>query len=156
MITFSAVTQNKCSTYLSLRKSTTCLKSAWQYSLLMSMRTLSEPDCTGTCRNEYTLGWFSIFAISYNKENYFTWRIRQLGWAKSNLCSLSFTMSLHLRPNTVGGEKYKDYYMYKNVTSKCSNMYGGLVIPTLSRAPSGITSTNCHRSSGNDTPMSLP
>lgn len=34
-------------TYFSLRKSTTLLKSATQYSLFMSMSTLSEADCTG-------------------------------------------------------------------------------------------------------------
>ena len=36
---------------LCLRKSTTCRKSAWQYSLFMSIKTLSDPDWTGTWRN---------------------------------------------------------------------------------------------------------
>lgn len=34
--------------HLSLRKSTTLLKSLMQYSLFMSISTLSEADCTGT------------------------------------------------------------------------------------------------------------
>lgn len=42
------------------------------------------------------------------------------------------------------------------LTSKCSRMYGGFVIPILIIAPSGITSTSCHSNSGNVTPISLP
>lgn len=36
--------------YLSLRKSTTRLKSSMQYSLFISISMLSEADCTGTWR----------------------------------------------------------------------------------------------------------
>lgn len=56
-------------TYLSLKKSATCLKSAMQYSRFMSMSTLSDPVWTGTWRKEYTLGWRRIFAISCKKRN---------------------------------------------------------------------------------------
>ena len=41
-------------------------------------------------------------------------------------------------------------------TSRCSKMYGGLVIPTRIRQPSGMTSTSCHSNSVMVTPMSLP
>lgn len=53
--------------YLSCKKSTTRSKSARQYSRFMSDSTESLPDCTGTCRNAYTLGWDRIFAISCHK-----------------------------------------------------------------------------------------
>lgn len=41
-------------------------------------------------------------------------------------------------------------------TSRCSRIYGGLVIPSLSMAPSGISSTNLHSKVGRSVPMSLP
>lgn len=51
-----------------MRKSITCVKSAQQYSLFMSINTLSDADWTGTCRKAYTRGWVRIFAISCQEE----------------------------------------------------------------------------------------
>jgi len=42
------------------------------------------------------------------------------------------------------------------LTSKCSSIYGGFVIPNRIIAPSGMTSTSCHNNSGNVTPISCP
>ena len=42
------------------------------------------------------------------------------------------------------------------VTSRCSSIYGGLVIPSLNIAPSGMTSISFHSNSGSVWPMSRP
>ena len=42
------------------------------------------------------------------------------------------------------------------VTSRCSRIYGGLVIPSLNIAPSGMTSISFHSNSGRVWPMSRP
>lgn len=52
----------------------------------------------------------------------------------------------------------RKYQTFKHVqlTSKCSKMYGGLVMPTLIMQPSGITFTSSHSSLGKDSPISRP
>ena len=42
------------------------------------------------------------------------------------------------------------------LTVRCSRMYGGLVIPSLTMQPSGTTAASSHRSSGRLVPMSRP
>ena len=53
--------------HLSLRKSTTCMKSSTEYSLFISASTLSDALWTGTCKKLYTRGWRRILAISYRE-----------------------------------------------------------------------------------------
>ena len=57
----------KADSHLSLRKSTTCMKSSTEYSLFISTSTLSDALWTGTCKKLYTRGWLRILAISYRE-----------------------------------------------------------------------------------------
>lgn len=43
----------------------------------------------------------------------------------------------------------------KCLTSKCSSIYGGFVIPILIIAPSGMISTNFNNNSGRETPKGM-